>query len=47
MDLHFEELLETCSQEYLNDMKVGLNHWVNAGKAGYIIWGIAKFCKSH
>ena len=47
LDAHFEELLEICSKDYLNNMKVGLNHWINAGEAGYIIWGLFKFCKSH
>ncbi|MFC1651412.1 SAM-dependent methyltransferase [Candidatus Latescibacterota bacterium] len=47
LDAHFEELLEICSKDYLNNMKEGLNHWIKAGKTGYIIWGLFKFRKSH
>jgi len=39
------ELLKNCSQEYIGRMKVGLNHWIEAGKKGYLSWGILHFRK--
>ncbi len=41
-----EALLEKgCSAEYINNMKKGLEHWVNGGKKGYLNWGILLFRK--
>ncbi|RKZ54561.1 MAG: SAM-dependent methyltransferase [Candidatus Parabeggiatoa sp. nov. 3] len=39
------ELLKNCSQEYIGRMKVGLDHWIEAGKKGYLSWGILHFRK--
>jgi len=33
------------SKEYIERMKVGLKHWVDAGKAGRLQWGILHFRK--
>ncbi len=42
-----DALLERdCEQEYIDRMKVGLNHWIEGGKKGYLNWGILKFRKS-
>jgi len=38
-------LIRVCTEEYLANMKVGLQHWVNAGKAGHLSWGILQFRK--
>ncbi|HKJ34111.1 MAG TPA: methyltransferase domain-containing protein [Balneolales bacterium] len=38
-----EQLLNDVSQEYLDNMKKGLNHWVNGGQKGYLSWGIFHF----
>ena len=38
-------LIRVCSEEYLANMKVGLQHWVDAGKAGNLTWGILQFRK--
>ena len=34
-----------CSKEYVERMKLGLNHWVNAGNKGLLRWGIFHFKK--
>ena len=39
------ELDGLVSKEYIDRMKVGLNHWVDAGKAGRLRWGILVFRK--
>ncbi|EDN68010.1 sarcosine-dimethylglycine methyltransferase [Beggiatoa sp. PS] len=38
-------LSKVCSQEYIERMKVGLNHWIEKGKKGYLSWGILHFRK--
>ncbi len=38
-------LLKSCSSEYLDRMKSGLQHWVDAGNNGYLTWGILLFRK--
>jgi len=40
------ELLKNCSQEYIGRMKVGLNHWIEVAKKGYLSWGILHFRKN-
>jgi cyclopropane fatty-acyl-phospholipid synthase-like methyltransferase len=42
---HNSELLKNCSQDYIDRMKVGLNHWIEKGKKGYLSWGILHFRK--
>lgn len=36
-------LIRVCTEEYLANMKVGLQHWVKAGNAGHLSWGICTF----
>ena len=38
-------LIRVCTEEYLSNMKIGLQHWVDAGKAGHLSWGILQFRK--
>jgi len=38
-------LIRVCSEEYLANMKMGLQHWIDAGMAGHLTWGILKFQK--
>ena len=38
-------LIRVCTEEYLATMKVGLQHWVDAGMAGHLTWGILHFQK--
>ncbi|HEY4535516.1 MAG TPA: hypothetical protein VIG71_06020 [Enteractinococcus sp.] len=35
-----DNLLETVSQQYLDGMMQGLQHWVDAGNRGLLSWGI-------
>ena len=39
-------LIRVCTEEYLGNMKTGLQHWVDAGKAGHLSWGILQFQKN-
>ncbi len=39
-------LIRVCAEEYLDNMKVGLQHWVDAGMAGHLTWGILHFQKN-
>lgn len=39
-------LIRVCSEEYLANMKVGLQHWIDAGMAGHLTWGILQFQKN-
>lgn len=40
-----KDLLQYVSQEYLNNMKKGLRHWIKGGKEGNLTWGIFHFRK--
>jgi sarcosine/dimethylglycine N-methyltransferase len=40
-----DDLRNHVSQEYIDNMKKGLNHWVNGGESGYLTWGIFHFVK--
>jgi len=40
-----KELLIRCSTDYLTRMKAGLQHWIDAGNAGRLQWGIFLFRK--
>jgi len=44
-EAHEARLRENVSQEYIDHMKEGLNHWVNGGEKGYLAWGIFQFRK--
>ena len=35
-----DELQQVCGRDYLDRMDRGLKHWINAGKNGYLAWGI-------
>ena len=37
------ELLESVSSEFLERMVRGLGHWIEAGRRGYLAWGILHF----
>ena len=39
-------LIRVCSEEYLANMKMGLQHWIDAGMAGHLTWGILQFQKN-
>ena len=42
---HESRMAKSCSEEYIARMKVGLQHWVNAGQSGDLRWGIFRFRK--
>ena len=39
-------LSRVCSDEYVERMKIGLQHWVDGGLAGNLTWGILHFQKT-
>lgn len=41
-----DEMVKVCNLDYVERMKVGLNHWIEAGKKDYLAWGILHFRKS-
>ncbi len=38
-------LVRVCSEDYIERMKSGLQHWVDGGKGGHLTWGILHFQK--
>ena len=40
-----DELKRFISQDYMDRMKQGLQHWVDGGNSGYRTWGIFRFRK--
>lgn len=40
-----DELKHYISQDYIDRMKQGLQHWVDGGNSGYLTWGIFRFRK--
>lgn len=45
VDRNYEQAVSTSGKDYIDRMKVGLNHWVEAGNKGYICWGFLSFQK--
>lgn len=43
LNAHYDELEDHISEAYLTHMKTGLQHWVDAGTAGNLAWGIMVF----
>lgn len=39
------DLVGKISQQYIDRMKQGLQHWVNGGNSGHLAWGIFRFRK--
>ena len=40
-----EQLQEKISDDYVKNMKVGLNHWIEGGRNGKLSWGILQFSR--
>ncbi|MBS3757027.1 MAG: methyltransferase domain-containing protein [Desulfobacterales bacterium] len=40
-----DEVKHKISQEYIDNMKKGLRHWVDGGNKGYLAWGVFHFRK--
>ena len=38
-------LVRVCSEDYIERMKAGLQHWIDGGKGGHLTWGILHFQK--
>ena len=38
-----EDLAAVCTRDYIERMKAGLQHWIDAGQAGNLEWGILVF----
>jgi len=41
----YDEIMSLCSRDYVDRMKAGLQHWVEAGNKGYLKWGVMLFRK--
>ena len=42
----YDEMVERCSREYVDNMLQGLDHWVVGADEGFLTWGIFHFAKS-
>jgi len=40
-----DEMARVSGRSYVDRMKVGLRHWIDAGRAGHLAWGILRFDK--
>ncbi len=45
VEANYEDLRRVCSEDYLDRARVGLQHWIDGGKSGDLIWGILHFRK--
>lgn len=41
----YDEMVECCSREYVDNMLQGLDHWVVGADNGYLKWGIFHFAR--
>ena len=41
----YDEVIALSSQEYVDRMLQGLQHWIDAGQMGYLAWGIIQLVK--
>ncbi|WP_309383415.1 methyltransferase domain-containing protein [Cerasicoccus frondis] len=46
LDARTAEVIEYCSHGYLERMKKGLRHWINAGQSDALFWGILMYSKA-
>ena len=45
IDANYNNLIRVCSEDYIQKMKLGLQHWIDGGEAGNLTWGILHFQK--
>ena len=45
IDQEYDQLVRHCTEEYLENMRKGLQHWVDGGRGGKLQWGIVKYRK--
>jgi sarcosine/dimethylglycine N-methyltransferase len=43
LDARADQLGDAISHDYVSNMRRGLQHWVDAGNAGHLAWGIMRF----
>lgn len=43
LEARFDEMVEHCGADYVERMRAGLGHWVDAAASGYLTWGIFHF----
>ena len=41
----YGEIIKKSNKAYIDNMITGLNHWIEAGKQGYLNWGLLQFQK--
>ncbi|MEK7990790.1 MAG: methyltransferase domain-containing protein [Thiotrichaceae bacterium] len=46
LESRHDEMVKVCNLDYVERMKVGLQHWIDAGNKDYLAWGILHFRKS-
>jgi sarcosine/dimethylglycine N-methyltransferase len=46
LERRYDEMTRLVSQSYVDGMIKGLTHWVDAGRRGYLDWGILHFSKT-
>lgn len=42
---NYDNITDKCGKDYIERMMMGLNHWIDAGKKGYLNWAILLFKK--
>ncbi|MCR9143832.1 MAG: methyltransferase domain-containing protein [bacterium] len=42
----YDEITKVCDNDYIDRMIKGLGHWIDAGKADYLAWGILRFTRA-
>jgi cyclopropane fatty-acyl-phospholipid synthase-like methyltransferase len=45
INTQYEAFLKACGKDYIEHQKNGLKYWIEAGKKGYLNWGILHFRK--
>ncbi|NQU12399.1 methyltransferase domain-containing protein [bacterium] len=45
LEKRYAEITQYCRRDYVDRMKIGLGHWIEAGQKGYLAWGYLHFRK--
>ncbi|MFQ5561106.1 MAG: SAM-dependent methyltransferase, partial [Nitrospinota bacterium] len=45
LEKRYDGIMQFCDKTYIDRMITGLNHWIEAGRKGYLTWGILHFKK--
>ena len=45
IEANYSNLIRVCSEDYIQKMKLGLQHWIDGGQSGNLTWGILHFQK--